>query len=74
MNIQEIMKIRDLSMALFLGVDLDEKYNHAEGAKKNAFFMEYISKVVADANLESFKEKIKSKLDKSHFDLIQERQ
>lgn len=70
MNIQEILKIRDLSLAMFLGVDLDEKYSDVEGAKKNAFYVEYISKMVADANLETFKGKMKEKLDESHQELI----
>lgn len=60
-------------MALFLGVDLDEKYQDLEGAKKNAFYMEQISRMVADANLETFKGKIQEKLSESHQELIQER-
>jgi len=59
-----------MSMALFLGIDLDEKYNDIEVAKRNAFLTEHFSRIVAEANLETFKEKISQKLDKSHQDLI----
>jgi Pyruvate/2-oxoacid:ferredoxin oxidoreductase gamma subunit len=45
-------------MALFLGIDLDEKYNDIEVAKRNAFLTEHFSRIVAEANLEAFKEKL----------------
>ena len=60
-------------MALFLGIDLDDKYHDLEVAKRNAFLTEHFSRIVAEANLASFKEKISQKLDKSHQELIQER-
>lgn len=45
-------------MALFLGIDLDEKYHDIEVAKRNAFLTEHFSRIVAEANLPVFKEKI----------------
>jgi hypothetical protein len=71
MNIQEINSIRDMSMALFLGIDLDQKYHDLEVAKRNAFLTEHFSRIVAEANLESFKEKLKDA--KTYDQIIQER-